>query len=116
MRIEYQMIITDKDLAGKQIDNVATAVSDEALEVTTDESITPNPPNLKPDKTADKKVYYYGEEVSYHISVNQTRESVTAKDVQIKDQFAVSDYMKIKEDSFVVKLNDQDITKTSLWN
>lgn len=111
MRIEYQMIITDKDLAGKQIDNVATAVSDEALEVTTDESITPNPPNLKPDKTADKKVYYYGEEVSYHISVNQTRESVTAKDVQIKDQFAVSDYMKIKEDSFVVKLNDQDITK-----
>ena len=31
MRIEYQMIITDKDLAGKQIDNVATAVSDEAL-------------------------------------------------------------------------------------
>lgn len=111
MRIEYQMIITDKDLAGKQIDNVATAVSDEALEVTTDESITPNPPNLKPDKTADKKVYYYGEEVSYHISVNQTRESVTAKDVQIKDQFAVSDYMEIKEDSFVVKLNDQDITK-----
>lgn len=110
MRIEYQMIITDKDLAGKQIDNVATAVSDEALKVTTDESITPNPPDLDIGKEADKKVYYYGEDVNYHIKVTENRESVTAEDVIIKDQFAQADFAEIDPDSMVVKLNDQDIT------
>ena len=110
MRIEYQMIITDKDLAGKQIDNVATAVSDEALKVTTDESITPNPPDLDIGKEADKKTYYYGEEVNYHIEVTENRESVTAEDVIIKDQFAQADFAEIDPDSMVVKLNDQDIT------
>lgn len=110
MRIEYQMIITDKDLAGKQIDNVATAVSDEALKVTTDESITPNPPDLDIGKEADKKVYYYGEDVNYHIEVTENRESVTAEDVIIKDQFAQADFAEIDPDSMVVKLNDQDIT------
>lgn len=110
MRIEYQMIITDKDLAGKQIDNVATAVSDEALKVTTDESITPNPPDLDIGKEADKKVYYYGEDVNYHIEVTENRASVTAQDVIIKDQFAQADFAQIDPESMVVKLNDKDIT------
>ena len=110
MRIEYQMIITDKDLAGKQIDNVATAVSDEALKVTTDESITPNPPDLTIGKEADKKVYYYGEDMNYHIEVTEKRESVVAEDVIIKDQFAQADFAQIDTESMVVKLNDKDIT------
>ena len=110
MRIEYQMIITDKDLAGKQIDNVATAVSDEALKVTTDESVTPNAPDLDIGKEADKKVYKYGEKANYHIEVSEKRESVVAEDVIIKDQFAQADYAEIDPDSMVVKLNDKDIT------
>lgn len=42
------MKITDKALAGKDILNVATAVSDEALKVTTDETVKPKGPELYP--------------------------------------------------------------------
>ena len=50
MTIKYDMKITDKDLAGKEILNTATAVSDEALKVITDETVIPDGPNPKVEK------------------------------------------------------------------
>ena len=111
MVIEYQMVVTDKDLAGKEIDNTATAVSDEALKVTDDEKVTPNPPNPHIEKNADRKVYYYGESATYTIRVTQERDAVTAKDVVIEDKFATEDDFLIDKDSFKVTFNGDDITK-----
>ena len=70
----------------------------------------PNPPDLTIGKEADKKVYYYGEDMNYHIEVTEKRESVVAEDVIIKDQFAQADFAQIDTESMVVKLNDKDIT------
>ena len=111
MAIEYQMVVTDKELAGKEIDNIATAVSDEALKVTDDEKVTPNPPNPQIEKNADKKVYYYGETATYTIRVTQERDAVTAKDVIIEDKFATEDDFLIDKNSFKVTFNGDDITK-----
>ena len=110
MSIEYQMVVTDKDLAGKEIENIATAVSDEALKVTDDEKVTPNPPNPQIEKNADKKVYYYGEAVTYTIRVTQERDAVTAKEMVVEDKFATEDDFLIDKDSFKVAFNGDDIT------
>lgn len=74
LQIEYQMVITDNNLAGKEIKNVANAVSDEALKVTTDATVTPNGPSIIPDKTSDKATYHLGEEAEYTITARQSRE------------------------------------------
>lgn len=111
LQIEYQMVITDNNLAGKEIKNVANAVSDEALKVTTDATVTPNGPSIIPDKTSDKATYHLGEEAEYTITARQSRENVTAEKVIIKDQFDQKDNFLIKEGSFYVTFNGNDITK-----
>ena len=111
LQIEYQMVITDNNLAGKEIKNVANAVSDEALKVTTDATVTPNGPSIIPDKTSDKATYHVGEEAEYTITARQSRENVTAEKVIIKDQFDQKDNFLIKEGSFHVTFNGNDITK-----
>ncbi|MFQ9749897.1 MAG: hypothetical protein ACLRYY_14170 [Anaerobutyricum soehngenii] len=111
LQIEYQMVITDNNLAGKEIKNVANAVSDEALKVTTDATVTPNGPSITPDKTSDKATYHLGEEAEYTITARQSRENVTAEKVIIKDQFDQKDNFLIKEGSFYVTFNGNDITK-----
>lgn len=111
LQIEYQMVITDNNLAGKEIKNVANAVSDEALKVTTDATVTPNGPSIIPDKTSDKATYHLGEEAEYTITARQSRENVTAEKVIIKDQFDQKDNFLIKEGSFHVTFNGNDITK-----
>lgn len=111
LQIEYQMVITDNKLAGKEIKNVANAVSDEALKVTTDATVTPNGPSITPNKDSDKATYYLGEEAQYTITARQSRENVTAEKVIIKDQFDQKDNFLIKEGSFHVTFNGNDITK-----
>lgn len=111
LQIEYQMVITDNKLAGKEIKNVANAVSDEALKVTTDATVTPNGPSITPNKDSDKATYYLGEESQYTITARQSRENVTAEKVIIKDQFDQKDNFLIKEGSFHVTFNGNDITK-----
>ena len=59
LQIEYQMVITDNKLAGKEIKNVANAVSDEALKVTTDATVTPNGPSITPNEVTRRKCTSY---------------------------------------------------------
>ncbi len=111
LHVEYQMLVTDKDLAGKEILNVTSAVSDEALKVETQATVTPTPPTILTEKEADKAVYGIGEDQTYTMTYTQIKEGTTATDLKISDQFTPEGYMEIKEDSFEVYFNGNDITK-----
>ena len=96
LQIEYQMVITDNKLAGKEIKNVANAVSDEALKVTTDATVTPNGPSITPNKDSDKATYYLGEEAHYTITARQSRKC-NCQCYITKDQFDQKDNFLLKK-------------------
>lgn len=111
MSIKYDMKITDKALAGKDILNVATAVSDEALKVTTDETVKPKGPEPTPEKSVDRTNSAVGEDVTFTLRFTNNNAGTVAKDVKIKDFMNESNMVKIREDSLKVTLDNKDITK-----
>lgn len=111
MSIKYDMKITDKALAGKEILNVATAVSDEALKVTTDETVKPKGPEPTPEKSVDRTNPAVGEDVTFTLRFTNNNAGTVAKDVKIKDFMNESNMVKIREDSLKVTLDNKDITK-----
>lgn len=111
MTIKYDMKITDKALAGKDILNVATAVSDEALKVTTDETVTPKGPEPTPEKSVDRTNPAVGEDVTFTLRFTNNNAGTVAKDVKIKDFMNESNMVKIRENSMKVTLDNKDITK-----
>lgn len=111
MSIKYDMKITDKALAGKDILNVATAVSDEALKVTTDETVKPKGPEPTPEKSVDRTNPAVGEDVTFTLRFTNNNAGTVAKDVKIKDFMNESNMVKICEDSLKVTLDNKDITK-----
>lgn len=111
MSIKYDMKITDKALAGKDILNVATAVSDEALKVTTDETVKPKGPEPTPEKSVDRTNPAVGEDVTFTLRFTNNNAGTVAKDVKIKDFMNESNMVKIREDSLKVTLGNKDITK-----
>lgn len=111
MTIKYDMKITDKALAGKDILNVATAVSDEALKVTTDETVKPKGPEPTPEKSVDRTNPAVGEDVTFTLRFTNNNAGTVAKDVKIKDFMNESNMVKIREDSLKVTLDNKDITK-----
>lgn len=111
MSIKYDMKITDKALAGKEILNVATAVSDEALKVTTDETVKPKGPEPTPEKSVDRTNPAVGEDVTFTLRFTNNNAGTVAKDVKIKDFMNESNMVKIREDSLKVTLDSKDITK-----
>lgn len=111
MSIKYDMKITDKALAGKDILNVATAVSDEALKVTTDETVKPKGPEPTPEKSVDRTNPAVGEDVTFTLRFTNNNAGTVAKDVKIKDFMNESNMVKIRENSLKVTLDNKDITK-----
>ena len=111
MSIKYDMKITDKALAGKDILNVATAVSDEALKVTTDETVTPRAPEPTPEKSVDRTNPKVGEDVTFTLRFTNTNAGTKAENVKIKDFMSESNMVKIREDSIKVTFDNEDITK-----
>ena len=111
MSIKYDMKITDKALAGKDILNVATAVSDEALKVTTDETVKPKGPEPTPEKSVDRTNPAVGEDATFTLRFTNNNAGTVAKDVKIKDFMNESNMVKIREDSLKVTLDNKDITK-----
>lgn len=111
MSIKYDMKITDKALAGKDILNVATAVSDEALKVTTDETVKPKGPEPTPEKSVDRTNPAVGEDVTFTLRFTNNNAGTVAKNVKIKDFMNESNMVKIREDSLKVTLDNKDITK-----
>lgn len=111
MTIKYDMKITDKALAGKDILNVATAVSDEALKVTTDETVTPKGPEPTPEKSVDRTNPAVGEDVTFTLRFTNNNAGTKAENVKIKDFMNESNMVKIRENSMKVTLDNKDITK-----
>lgn len=84
--VEYEVAISDASLAGKTVDNTALAVTDEPNTSTTDDEVVDvKGARLVVEKTADKDVYEVGEVARYVVSVTQTREDVTARNVVVTD-------------------------------
>ena len=110
MSIKYDMKITDKDLAGKEILNTATAVSDEALKVTTDETVIPDGPNPKVEKEIDNASPMVGKDVTFTLTFTNPNQNTTAEDVQITDSLDKTGMVTIYADSMSVKLNNEDVT------
>lgn len=111
MTIKYDMKITDKALAGKDILNVATAVSDEALKVTTDETVKPKGPEPTPEKSVDRTNPAVGEDVTFTLRFTNNNAGTKAENVKIKDFMSESNMVKIRENSMKVTLDNKDITK-----
>lgn len=111
MTIKYDMKITDKALAGKDILNVATAVSDEALKVTTDETVKPKGPEPTPEKSVDRTNPAVGEDVTFTLRFTNNNAGTKAENVKIKDFMNESNMVKIRENSMKVTLDNKDITK-----
>ena len=110
MSIKYDMKITDKDLAGKDILNTATAVSDEALKVTTDETVKPGGPNPQVEKEIDHASPMVGKDVTFTLKFTNPNQNTIAKNIQIKDAMDKTGMVSIYADSLMVKMNNRDIT------
>lgn len=119
MSIKYDMKITDKALAGKDILNVATAVSDEALKVTIDETVKPKGPEPTPEKSVDRTNPAVGEDVTFtlrftnnnagtvakDVKTKEVKENATAYNIVIDDQLQVSGAKVLTE---TIKISDKD--------
>lgn len=119
MSIKYDMKITDKALAGKDILNVATAVSDEALKVTIDETVKPKGPEPIPEKSVDRTNPAVGEDVTFtlrftnnnagtvakDVKTKEVKENATAYNIVIDDQLQVSGAKVLAE---TIKISDKD--------
>ena len=112
-KIEYQAVITDEQLSGQEITNVATVNSDENIPKEDEETVPIQGPNLDITKTSDAGVYKVGDTGKYTLTAKQTREGEVAKNVVIKDKFGIEG-VEINKDSFVVKLNGETITPTKI--
>lgn len=86
MTVEYEVAISDAELAGKTIDNTALAVTDEPNTATTDDEVVDvKGARLVIDKSSDKEAYEAGEVARYTLVVTQTREDVVAGNVVVTD-------------------------------
>ncbi len=110
MTIKYDMKITDKDLAGKEILNTATAVSDEALKVITDETVITDGPNPKVEKGIDNASPIVGKDVTFTLTFTNPNQNTTAEDIQITDSLDKTGMVTIYENTMSVKLNNEDVT------
>lgn len=101
--VEYQIAISDADLAGQTVDNTALAVTDEPnTQTTDDETVAVDGARLIVDKTSDKSSYHVGDIAEYTLRVAQTREAGIAKQVVVRDAFDQSDLASIVADSIAV--------------
>ena len=111
LTVEYQVKITGK-AAGESIKNIATASSDEIPGVEDEEGIVVNGPHLDVEKSSDKHAYAPNDTAEYKVTVRQTREGHTAKDVTVTDSFD-REGAEIEEGSIQVKLNGKKATPVS---
>lgn len=116
--VEYQIAISDAELAGSTIDNTALAATDEPNTSTTDDEIVEvDGARLVIDKVSDKSAYAVGETGTYTLSIQQTREHATAKNVAVHDSFTQNDSVSIIPDSLTVKGPDgQDLSIEPVFN
>lgn len=112
-KIEYQMAITDEDLAGQDIKNIITATSDEKLPKEDEETVIVQGPNLDIEKSSNAGVYQVGETGKYKIVARQTRDGETAKNAVIKDAFGIEGVV-IDKESIKLYINGEEVTPESI--
>ena len=115
--VTYTVSLSNAQLSGKDIKNVATATSDNTDQVEDTKTITVSQPELSIVKKSDKKVYSTGETAKYTLEVSQNVENAIAKNVVIKDSFnneniskpssiKITDSKGNELDNYEVKVND----------
>ena len=87
IRVEYQVEITDNNLAGQTIHNLVTVNSKENIPDEDEEIVPVYGPALDIVKESNKTQYQIGEEAQYKLTIRQLREDVIAKDVVVTDAF-----------------------------
>ncbi len=87
IRVEYQVEITDNNLAGQTIHNLVTVNSKENIPDEDEEIVPVYGPALDIVKESNKTQYQIGEEAQYKLTIRQLREDVIAKDVVVTDTF-----------------------------
>ncbi|MCP1101974.1 fimbrial isopeptide formation D2 family protein [Aequitasia blattaphilus] len=108
---EYQVAIVSESLAGKSVENVATASSDNTPDEKDDEVvIVPKDekfPGLSIVKTADKAEYNIGDTFHYQLDISNKVPGTNAKEVVIEDAFQV-DGAVIDQESIKVTFNGKE--------
>lgn len=123
--VTYDATITDEAALESKLENVFSAPATENTngdKIKEDETIpsgggedtedvTMKAPQLDITKKSNKQEYSVGETGKYTLTVKQTKEDLTAKNVVITDSFVQEDGIAYDAESIAVKLNNNDITK-----
>lgn len=125
--VTYSVTVTDGELAGKNISNIAAAVPGENSngekvkddpdipsgkgEGEKDVPLDGHDPRLKITKNSDQREYKVGDTGHYEVTVTNPVEKTQARNVIIRDQFDFTG-MEVDKDSIKVSHNGTDITGT----
>lgn len=123
--VTYDATITDEAALESKLENVFSAPATENTngdKIKEDETIpsgggedtedvTMKAPQLDITKKSNKQEYSVGETGKYTLTVKQTKEDLTAKNVVITDSFVQEDGIAYDAESLAVSFNGEDITK-----
>lgn len=108
--VSYTVKITDRELAGKKINNLAAAEAENAEQKTSDSSVKIEPPaKLSIEKTAEKKIYKTGDTIAYTLNI-KTVSKETARNVVIEDIIKTTG-VQLQKDSIRISDEEKDFTK-----
>ncbi|MGI6069524.1 MAG: hypothetical protein ACOYBE_03760 [Blautia sp.] len=116
LSVEYEAEVTDIQLAGQNVENMARAISMEGYPAQTEAKTQVLAPELRIEKESDKREYRLGEVAYFHIRVEQLREQAVARNVQISDTWDAPE-MTLFEDTILAakdgkKLESVQIRRT----
>ena len=105
--VKFDAKVTSNDVAGKDIENTASASCSNNPETVKDQVISNvYQPILSIEKTADKDIYNVKDEITYTLNIKQTAENARANDVVIND--IIPDGLELDINSFVIKGIEKD--------
>ena len=112
--VTYTVPVSNIELSGKNIVNVATAKADNAKEVQDTKTITIAKPILDIKKKADKEVYSTGATAKYTLVVKQTVENAVAKNVVITDTLDTN--LAKAENIKITDKNNSEVANVQITN
>lgn len=111
MTVDYDAVIVDKELAKKQVENIAFADADNTPETETPHQVEVLPlAELELEKITDKDQYAIVDDIHYTLTVTNTSE-YTAKNVVIADQIKTEGVKLLPETIKVLGPDESDLTK-----
>lgn len=107
--VEYQASATKKVEEGGMLKNIASVTCDEGTRDEDEATIGVDGAVLEITKTSDKGSYQVNETGHYKLTIRQTRESLTAKDVMVTDCFEKTG-MHVDDKSIKISLNGAEFS------